>query len=215
MEVVGDYQKDGFAHIRGLIPAEVARAFMVGLKQDLGPGSIPVSRIPDNSPILNRSAFEIYGHAYKPMNYFLWALTPTIKRLVGRELLPTYDYFRIYREGDICRVHSDRPSCEHSVSLTLDYSDGQVWDLQVARDRIDKPHPVQDDFQDADFVSIGMQVGDAVLYQGVHHGHGRIKPNPNAWSAHLFLHFVDRDGPFAHRAFDKKVSLDPVNFTFA
>ena len=40
-----------------------------------------------------------------------------------------------------------------------------------------------------------MEVGDAVLYQGVNYAHGRITPNPNAWSAHLFLHFVDRNGP--------------------
>ena len=42
----------------------------------------------------------------------------------------------------------------------------------------------------------------AVLYRGVQHRHGRIKPNPNRWSAHLFLHWVDRDGPHAAQAFD-------------
>jgi len=215
MEVAGDYHKDGYAHVRELVPPEVARAFMAGLKQDMGSAPISIRQPGEVSPILKQSAFEIYGYAYKPMSYFLWALTPTISSLIGRELLPTYDYFRIYREGDICRVHSDRPSCEHSVSLTLDYSDGEPWELQVGRNRIDKPHPVQDDFGSGEFASIAMGVGDAVLYQGVHHGHGRIKPNPNAWSAHLFLHFVERDGPFAAHAFDRKVSMDPVNFTFA
>jgi hypothetical protein len=37
-----------------------------------------------------------------------------------------------------------------------------------------------------------MNVGDAVLYRGVNHRHGRLRPNPNAWSANLFLHWIDR-----------------------
>src|SRR5438067_7365101 len=115
MEVVGSYQDDGYAHVRGLIPREVASAFMSGIKQDIGPSAIPLSRVAEHPAVLKRAAFEVYGHIYKPMNFFLWALTPVISELLGRDLLPTYDYFRIYRQGDICRVHSDRPSCEHSV----------------------------------------------------------------------------------------------------
>ena len=211
---MGNYNEDGYAHVRGLIPKEVARAFMSTLKGDMRPGAIPVSRIPQHSAVLKRPAFEVYGHVYKPMNYFLWALTPTISRLIGRDLLPTYDYFRIYRSGDICRVHSDRPSCEHSVSLTLDYSDGKVWPLEVARYRVDSLHPLQEDFEDKDFGSVRMEVGDAVLYQGVNYAHGRITPNPNAWSAHIFLHFVERGGPHEEEAFDREVDLNPVDFTF-
>jgi hypothetical protein len=149
------------------------------------------------------------------MLYFLWGLTPIVSNLVGRELLPTYDYFRIYRQGDVCLVHSDRPSCEHSLSLTLDYSDGKVWDLQVAQYENDTLHPLGDDFGDKPYSSIGMEVGDAVLYQGVNHGHGRIHPNPNAWSAHLFLHFVDREGPHREHAFDGHLNPEKVDFSFA
>lgn len=215
MEVVGDYNRDGYALVQGLIPKDVARAFVASIKRDMGDAPIPISRMPQHPAVLKRAAFEVYGHMYKPMNFFLWALTPTISRLTGRDLLPTYDYFRIYRQGDICRVHSDRPSCEHSVSLTLDYSDGMPWDLQVARYKNDTLHPLQEDFGEKEYSSLTMQVGDAVLYQGVNHGHGRITPNPNAWSAHLFLHFVDREGPHREEAFDRNANLAPVNFSFA
>jgi hypothetical protein len=149
------------------------------------------------------------------MLYFLWGLTPIVSEIVGRELLPTYDSFRIYREGDICRVHSDRYSCEHSLSLTLDYSDGEVWDLQLEKRRSDPSAAVEEDFGADAFASIPMQVGDAVLYQGVHHRHGRVTPNPNGWSAHLFLHWVDRDGPYRDHAFDGQVKPAPVSFSFA
>ena len=57
-----------------------------------------------------------------------------------------------------------------------------------------------------------MAVGDAVLYQGVHHHHGRTTPNPNRWSAHLFLHWVERDGPYADHAFDQQALPAHVDF---
>jgi hypothetical protein len=41
------------------------------------------------------------------------------------------------------------------------------------------------------------------MYRGVNHRHGRIEPNPNRWSAHLFMHWVDANGRFADEAFDK------------
>lgn len=215
MEVVGDYHKQGYAHVRGLIPVEVARAFLAGLKEDLGPGPIPLANKTEMEPVLRRPAFEIYGYNYKPMSYFLWALTPTISKLIGRELLPTYDYFRIYREGDLCLVHSDRPSCEHSVSLTLDYSDGEIWNIEIEPERLSVSAEITEDFGTDRYTSIGMEVGDALIYQGVYHRHGRMKPNPNSWSAHLFLHYVDRDGPFANCAFDEQLNIAPVNFSFA
>jgi hypothetical protein len=214
MEIVGDYRANGFALLRGLIPGEVARAFMNEVKGDLGPAPLRLSHATEHPSILRRAAYQFHGAAYKPMSFFLWALTPTVSTVIGREVLPTYDYFRIYREGDICRVHSDRPACEHSVSLTLDYSDGQPWPLEVGRYTVDSYPPVEDRW-DKDHVSIPMEVGDAVLYYGVRYPHGRTTPNPNAWSAHLFLHYVDRDGPFASEAFDRKAKLDPVNFAFA
>lgn len=214
MKVIGDYHENGYCHLEGLIPPEVAQEFLHGLKQDMGPGAIPLSRVSDHPNLLKRAAFEIYGHHYKPMLYFLWGLTPIVSQLVGRDLLPTYDYFRIYREGDVCRVHSDRLSCEHSLSLTLDYSDGEIWDLELEKLHSKPSAKVDEDFGAEPYSSISMQVGDAVLYQGVNHRHGRIKPNPNGWSAHLFLHWVDRAGPYADQAFDGRAQSSKVNFSF-
>jgi hypothetical protein len=149
------------------------------------------------------------------MLHFLWGLTPIMSEIVGRDLLPTYDYLRIYRSGDVCRVHSDRYSCEHSLSLTLGYSDGRVWDLQIEKARSDPSARVDPDFGDEAYSSVALNVGDALLYQGVHHRHGRTIPNPNRWSVHLFLHWVDREGPYRDQAFDGQVRPAPVDFSFA
>ena len=215
MRVIGDYHQQGYAHVEGLLPEPVARAFMRELKDAVGERPIPLSQAGEPVNLLKRQAFEVYGYNYKPMLFFLWGLTPIVSQLVGRELLPTYDYLRLYRAGDICRVHCDRLSCEHSLSLTLDYSDGAVWDLQVGKTHQEPSSRVEEDFGDEPYASIPMKVGDAVLYQGVHHRHGRIKPNPNGWSAHIFLHWVDAEGPFKDHAFDGRGRTAPVNFSFA
>ena len=215
MEIVGDYERDGYALIRNLVTPEIAAAFLFALKADLGDAPIPLSSQDSHVNLLRRPAFELYGFHYKPMLFFLWGLTPTMSRLAGRELLPSYDYFRIYREADVCRVHYDRPSCEHSLSLTLDYSDGVPWNLEIGADRGAPSARVEEDFGEERFASLEMTVGDAVLYRGVEHRHGRIAPNPNAWSAHLFLHWVDRDGPYRSQAFDGHGAPGPVNFSFS
>jgi len=212
MKVVGDYSKNGYAHIEGLVPPEVATAFLERFRADLGSNPVQLSSVTEYPNLLGRAALDVYGHHYYPMAFFLWGLTPIVSQLVGKDLLPTYDYLRIYRAGDTCRVHSDRYSCEHSLSLTLGYSDDSPWDLQVERARTEPSSRVDEHFT-GDFASVSMKPGDAVLYEGVHHRHGRTDPNPNRWSAHLFLHWVDRDGPYRDHAFDGRAPAG-VDFQF-
>jgi hypothetical protein len=217
MEITGDYQADGFALIEGLVPVAVCNAFLRQMKADFDERGAALESISQTSALLTRGAVEVYGYHYPPMLAFLWGLTPTVRQIAGRDLIPTYDYFRIYREGDVCRVHSDRPSCEHSLSLTLDYSDGEPWDLEIGTVALTDPQPiVEDDFGAMPSLALRMQPGDAVIYNGVHRRHGRVTPNPNAWSAHLFCHWVERGGVFESAAFDgNAASARPVNFQFA
>jgi hypothetical protein len=215
MRIVGDYRQSGYALLEGLIAPETAAAFVSMLKKDLGQSALPLNNVRDFPNLLARPAFEIYGHFYPPMLTFLWGLTPIVAEVVGKDLLPTYDYLRFYRDGDVCRVHHDRQSCEHSLSLTLDYSDGVPWNLELGQTKSEPSAKVEDDFGAEPFSSLHMNVGDAVLYQGVHHRHGRLSPNPNGWSIHLFLHWVDREGPYRDHAFDGRMPELKTRFDFA
>lgn len=198
------YFRDGYAHLKSFLPKEVATGIIAKLQSDLAQQGLSISSLQQENALLARPAPELYGHHYAPLAFLCWGMTPAVEALTGKSLLPTYAYFRVYRQGDICRFHGDRQSCEHSLSLTLAYSDDLAWPLEVAKNRTDAPYARNDEhYTDADDVSaVAMQAGDAVLYQGVHHHHGRCTPNPNRWSAHLFLHWVDRDGPYADFAFD-------------
>lgn len=216
MKIEGDYGTNGYALIRELIPREVAQAFMGVVRRRLLPDGIVPAASPEIVGPLKRNVFEIYGEKFPPMKTFLWGLTPAMEQVTGRRLIPTYDYFRLYRRDDLCFVHRDRPACEHSLSLTLAYSDGSPWPLEVGGEGAAGPDdPMTEDFGPEPSARLAMEVGDAVAYRGVEHRHGRTTPNPNAWSAHLFLHWVDPEGPHAAQAFDGKGLPGPVDLTFA
>ena len=202
MRIDGDYNEDGYATIRGLIPPEVASNLFKQIQIDLKGSGKSFATFAQSQPLSRQQTVDISGHFYRPLTTFLWGLTPIIGELTGADVLPSYDYFRIYQKDDICRVHSDRPSCEHSVSLTLAYSDGLPWPLEVGSTRVSCEEPCKEDFGDEAFSSIEMQPGDAVLYRGIDLRHGRTRPNPNQWSAHLFLFWVERGGEFEQHAFD-------------
>ena len=197
------YRRDGYAALPGYFPRALTEAFYSRVVAELD-----LTRAARNyaahGPLLTKTAIEVYSHIYPAMSGFLWGLTPAMEAIAGCRLLPTYCYFRIYQKDDLCKVHSDRHACEHSLSLTMAVSDEQPWALGVGKERLDGPtKSITEDFGEEAFGSVSMMPGDAVAYQGVHHRHGRTDPNPNRWSAHLFLHWVDAEGPYRNQAFDK------------
>lgn len=198
------YRAEGHLALPALFPPIILGAFYETMRTDLGLSQGAIRKFTARGPLLSKDAIEIYALQYPPMLTFLWGLTPRIALATGCELLPTYAYFRLYQRGDICRVHSDRHACEHSLSLTIAYGDDKPWALSVGTEAEPEPRDfVSEDFGEQPYKSVAMQPGDGVLYQGVHHRHGRLDPNPNQWSAHLFLHWVDVNGRYRDQAFDR------------
>ena len=195
------YAERGYVLLDGLFPPIVLDVFHGKMQQDLNLKGNPA--FVSQTGLLTKPAIEVYSRQYAPMAAFHWALTPTAAAVAGCALVPTYAYFRAYQQGDVCLVHSDRHACEHSLSLTIHLADGRPWALSVGERVIDQPEAVERDFGADSFTSLPMRAGDAVMYRGVEHRHGRLEPNPNAWSAHLFLHWVDPNGPNADHAFDR------------
>lgn len=196
------YLSDGYVLLKNLFPPVVLQAFRARIQQDLDfHGSRAFVR---GNNLLTKPAIEVYSLEYPPMAAFLWGLTPRVTQVAGRELIPSYAYFRIYQQGDLCRVHSDRPACEHSLSLTIELGDDIPWALSLEKRHLDEPLAAVDpDFGDEPYSAIPMGAGDAVMYRGVNHRHGRLDPNPNRWSAHMFLHWVEANGRYADHAFDR------------
>src|SRR5262245_3410494 len=60
-------------------------------------------------------------------------LVPTIEKITGLKLFPTYSYFRVYKKGDRLERHCDRPACEISLSVNMGQSPSRPWPLWIER----------------------------------------------------------------------------------
>jgi hypothetical protein len=205
------YSTKGYAHLENVLSDTVGQRMLSVVKTELLGSRIDLSgrNFPD---VLDRPTVDIYGPHFAPFKFLLWGLTPLISAVSGKNLAPTYCFFRIYRRGDVLRFHTDRPACDHSMSLTLGYSDGIPWAFDVMGRGVTYGEMLE---KDQDVAQLTMSPGDAIIYRGVEVPHGRMTPNPNEWSAHLFLHWVDLDGPYRDQAFDGEPEVDRVEFEIA
>ena len=110
----------------------------------------------------------------------LVSLKDDIEKLIDKELVPTYSFCRLYKKGDILEKHSDRPSCEISVSLALGYDSPKLWPIFI------EGSPVY------------LDPGELVIYRGCDLKHWR-DPFEGNHQAQVFLHYNDINGPYGTR----------------
>ncbi len=115
---------------------------------------------------------------------------PMVEQTVGKKLLPTYTYARIYFNGAELLPHTDRDECEHSVSLSLGGSSQALWPLWFKNG-------------DAEPEYAAMYEGDAVIYQGnkVHHWRDAFEGETQF---QLFMHYVEAEGEHKDQLFDTR-----------
>jgi len=131
-----------------------------------------------------------YGDPF--MEMLLQLFRPEMERLTGKQLYPTYSYFRVYKHGDILEAHLDRPSCEFGLSLTLGFEVAEPWPFVVEVNKQPKP--------------INLLPGDGVLFKGMELEHWRDKFEGRKHVS-VFLHYVDRNGDFSDWKNDKRNSF--------
>jgi predicted 2-oxoglutarate/Fe(II)-dependent dioxygenase YbiX len=143
-------------------------------------------------------------HGAQVFDSLLMQLLPNFELASGKKLLPTYAYARLYAPGEELIIHKDRAACEISATITLGF-DGNGWPIYMG------------DADKTNANKIDMDVGDAVLYQGMDKHHWREKYTEGKWQAQVFLHYVDANGPHKEWVYDKRGKLnlptpEPKNF---
>lgn len=160
-------------------------------------------------------------HGAPVFDSLLEQLVPNFEQASGKRLYPTYAYARLYAPGDELKVHTDRPACEISATLTLEF-DGDVWPIYVG-DYTEAGQGKKVITQNGEIKyltnerEIKMGVGDAVLYRGMEKVHWREPYKEGKWQAQVFLHYVDANGPHAEWKYDKRSNLShhkEPNFIF-
>jgi predicted 2-oxoglutarate/Fe(II)-dependent dioxygenase YbiX len=148
-------------------------------------------------------------HGAPVFDSILEQLVPNFEQAYGKKLFPTYAYARLYAPGDELKIHTDRPACEISATLTLGF-EGDVWPFYVGDYASEGRQVVIEDGTTKHLINerdIKMSVGDAVLYRGMDKVHWREPYEEGKWQAQVFLHYVDANGPHAGEKYDKRPRL--------
>ena len=115
------FVEDGFQVIRNSMPEDL-RCFVVRNFEILKANNF----FKNNDGQVKRAHYA-YGLplADSLLEYYL----EQVGGVVGKSLHPTYSYTRFYRRGAELTAHVDRPSCEYSATLALDFSANDIWPI--------------------------------------------------------------------------------------
>ena len=112
--------------------------------------------------------------------------TPEVSEILEETVLPTYTYARVYKNGSILKKHSDRDSCE--ISLTLHLGGDIPWLIWIKT-------------PEGEERSVELKPGDAMMYLGTIAEHWRDEYNGEEY-VQVFLHYVRSRGKCAYTYFD-------------
>ena len=112
-----------------------------------------------------------------------------LSEILEEPILPTYTYARLYKYQEELKKHTDRESCEISVTLHLG-SDGVPWPIYFT-----KPN--------GEVAYVDLKPGQAVLYLGMASEHWREIYTGNQYTQ-VFLHYVRGRGKYWEWVFDNK-----------
>ncbi len=186
---MNDFKKNNFCVVENSLPKDVLDiATQYAFFDEMQNHSNQDDQVPN--------AFSKYGDPL--METILLHINPIMEENTGLKLFPTYSYYRIYRDGDELKNHTDRPACEISSTLCFNYEFGNdyKWPIYMNNKKIEQ------------------NSGDLVIYKGCELDHRRDKlvlNNTNAWQVQGFFHYVDANGPFADQKWDNRLSIGNNN----
>jgi len=149
---------------------------------------------------------SVAAYSFPPavaLHRWLWE---NLKPVLDFDLKETYAYSRKYERGAYLKSHMDRPSCEISATLCLDYSsdDGTPWSIWIQNDKnyLGEEMGHEEMFEltqaprhkDRTGTKVILHPGDVMLYQGPNCPHWRDY-FVGEYSYHMFLHFIRHPGP--------------------
>jgi hypothetical protein len=187
MDTVLEFKEKGYVHLKSFLHADSCKELTRELKRLVDQKkTVKDEQCPMSEAI----------HGTVTFDKLLEDLTPHFEQASGLKLFPTYSYARLYNtQGEELKNHRDRPACEISATLTLDF-EGDVWPIYMGANE-DKSNATE----------IKMEIGDAVMYRGCDIYHWREPYKEGKWQAQVFLHYVDQNGPHAEWKYDKRESL--------
>lgn len=170
-----EFRQKGYAPLSGLIHPLHLAALRRYYRYRIRSGAIALG---------DRQSPRRYAVHNDPVARFFHAqLTPTLAKVVGEPLKPSYVYMASYLSGAELRKHTDREQCEFSVTLCLDFS---------PEPKVATTWPIHLETQNG-VVTVYQAVGDGLAYRGTRLPHYRSPLPEGQTSASIFFHYVAAD----------------------
>lgn len=180
---VDSFQKYGAVHVKDAVSKDVmiflTEMLMMRAHLNQFTGQIGDEQIPKAKAVMG------HDHVFDCLLERLW---PAVESVIGEELIPTYSYARLYSNKDELKIHTDRPSCEVSMTIQLSRTHNYSWPIFMGNKRFD------------------LAEGDAVIYKGCEIEHWRNPcDGPDDYlSGQVFLHYVRKNGKYSSFAGDQR-----------
>ncbi len=171
------FEREGFAMLDGLLPAdevvELGRYYQSLAEEGF-------LQLDDD-----RGSRRHVAHSHPVADFWHRQLNERVSHLVGRATKPSYSFVSLYLEGGELKWHVDRPPCEYTITLLIDYAPldeagSSPWALKLRA-------------RDGSTREIHQRVGDALIFKGRELKHSREVLPEGHRSASLLFHFVDAD----------------------
>jgi hypothetical protein len=134
----------------------------------LGDGQSPLRYVAYNDPV------ACFFHHY---------IAKAVSAVAGENVKPSYVYLASYLSGAELKKHTDRPQCEFSVTLCLDFSPEPA---------LETPWPIELDTPSGS-VKVYQALGDGLAYRGTRLPHYRGILGEGQASTSIFFHYVPED----------------------
>lgn len=136
------------------------------------------------------NSFSQYGSLFTES--LLLLLQPLMEEHIGKKLLPTYSYMRIYYKDSFLARHTDRNSCEYSATICIKCNPVNPWPIFFVLN--------------SEKISVVLKQGDICIYKGDELPHWR-EPSIDDNHIQFFVHYVDSTGKYSDFKFDKRPLL--------
>ncbi|AIX30687.1 ferrochelatase [Synechococcus phage ACG-2014f] len=170
---------DTYKVIRNYISSEEANTLGENYKE-----FVSTDGVPTEATMITSNAYDFYNRPEQVA--LLSEKVSHINELLGKKVLPAYSFVRQYGVGSFLGKHTDRKSCE--VSLSIHLCGDKEW-----------PFCIED--KEGNPVELILHPGDAVLYDAPNATHWREEYDGEFY-IQTFHHYVTLGGEYENLFFD-------------
>jgi hypothetical protein len=200
------FDRDGFFVIKDIIdPSFSIQEIPTARGSHFSDKNGNLRHFPDDPNELKYLMGRYSRYAYPLFKDSFYDVKKKLETVIGKKLYPTYWFDRYYFDKSTLPAHTDRDSCEISVSIQLSSNLENPWSFGI-EDGDGMPHLFK------------LNDGDGVVYKGCERLHWRSKfpveydtdwkgkkTNRNGLYHHqVFFHYVLQDGFRSHHAWDRQ-----------